>query len=98
MANCGRVVLRPRGSGWELVAWRAAVPGGLPSSDDVTGCHVRIFRAIARKVHARPYPQPRRCRVSSSMPKWCAISCTTVTATSSRSSSSSSHTSPRASR
>ena len=37
VANCGRVVLRPRGSGWELVAWRAAVPGGLPSSDDVTG-------------------------------------------------------------
>lgn len=37
VANCGRVVLRPRGSGWELVAWRSAVPGGLPSTDDVTG-------------------------------------------------------------
>ena len=37
VANCGRIVLRPRGSGWELVAWRSAVPGGLPSTDDVTG-------------------------------------------------------------
>jgi broad specificity phosphatase PhoE len=37
VANCGRVVLRPRGGGWELVAWRSAVPGGLPTTDDVTG-------------------------------------------------------------
>lgn len=38
VANCGRIVLRPRGSGWELVAWRSAVPGGLPAStDDPTG-------------------------------------------------------------
>jgi len=37
VANCGRVVLRPRGSGWELVAWRSAVPGGLPATDDPTG-------------------------------------------------------------
>jgi broad specificity phosphatase PhoE len=37
VANCGRVVLRPRGSGWELVAWCSAVPGGLPATDDVTG-------------------------------------------------------------
>jgi broad specificity phosphatase PhoE len=37
VANCGRVVLRPRGGGWELVAWRAAVPGGLPATDDATG-------------------------------------------------------------
>jgi broad specificity phosphatase PhoE len=37
VANCGRIVLRPRGSGWELVAWRSAVPGGLPTTDDVTG-------------------------------------------------------------
>ncbi|MDD7942666.1 histidine phosphatase family protein [Actinomycetospora lutea] len=32
--NCGRVVLRPRAGGWELVAWRSAVPGGLPSTVD----------------------------------------------------------------
>ncbi|GAA4919065.1 putative phosphoglycerate mutase [Actinomycetospora succinea] len=37
VGNCGRVVLRPRGSGWELVAWRSAVPGGLPATDDPTG-------------------------------------------------------------
>jgi probable phosphoglycerate mutase len=37
VANCGRVVLRPRGSGWELVAWRSDVPGGLPATDDPTG-------------------------------------------------------------
>jgi broad specificity phosphatase PhoE len=37
VANCGRVVLRPRGGGWELVAWRSAVPGGLPATDDPTG-------------------------------------------------------------
>lgn len=37
VANCGRVVVRPRGSGWELVAWRSAVPGGLPATDDPTG-------------------------------------------------------------
>ena len=37
VANCGRVVLRPRGGAWELVAWRAAVPGGLPATDDATG-------------------------------------------------------------
>jgi probable phosphoglycerate mutase len=37
VANCGRVVLRPRGGGWELVAWRNAVPGGLPATDDPTG-------------------------------------------------------------
>lgn len=35
--NCGRVVLRPRGSSWELVAWRSAVPGGLPATNDPTG-------------------------------------------------------------
>src|SRR6185312_15121464 len=29
-----------------------------------------------------PYPQPRSCRSLSSMPKWWAISCTTVMATS----------------
>lgn len=34
VGNCGRVVLRPRGSGWELVAWRSAVPGGLPATAD----------------------------------------------------------------
>ncbi|MEJ2886674.1 histidine phosphatase family protein [Actinomycetospora aeridis] len=34
VANCGRVVLRPRGSVWELVAWRDAVPGGLPATVD----------------------------------------------------------------
>ncbi|PVZ09595.1 histidine phosphatase family protein [Actinomycetospora cinnamomea] len=37
VANCGRVVVRPRGSGWDLVAWRSAVPGGLPATDDPTG-------------------------------------------------------------
>jgi probable phosphoglycerate mutase len=37
VANCGRVVLRPRAAGWELVAWRSAVPGGLPATDDPTG-------------------------------------------------------------
>ncbi|MHC1561902.1 histidine phosphatase family protein [Actinomycetospora sp. C-140] len=37
VANCGRVVLRPRGGAWELVAWRSAVPGGLPESHDPTG-------------------------------------------------------------
>jgi len=34
VANCGRVVLRPRGTVWELVAWRHDVPGGLPATDD----------------------------------------------------------------
>lgn len=37
VANCGRVVLRPRGGGWELVAWRSAVPGGLSAADGPTG-------------------------------------------------------------
>ncbi|MEJ2863299.1 histidine phosphatase family protein [Actinomycetospora flava] len=37
VGNCGRVVLRPRGSSWELVAWRSAVPGGLPATNDPTG-------------------------------------------------------------
>lgn len=37
VANCGRVVVRPRAGGWELVAWRSAVPGGLPAVDDPTG-------------------------------------------------------------
>lgn len=37
VANCGRVVVRPRAGGWELVAWRSAVPGGLPATDDPTG-------------------------------------------------------------
>ena len=38
VANCGRVVVRPRGVAWELVAWRSAVPGGLPAAiDDPTG-------------------------------------------------------------
>ena len=47
--NCGRVVLRPvpdgsssaslrlPGPGWELVAWRSEVPGGLPATHDPTG-------------------------------------------------------------
>ncbi|GAA4811285.1 histidine phosphatase family protein [Actinomycetospora chlora] len=37
VGNCGRVVLRPRGAAWELVAWRHTVPGGLPATDDPTG-------------------------------------------------------------
>lgn len=38
LGNCGRVVLRsaPTG-GWELEAWLAEVPGGLPASHDATG-------------------------------------------------------------
>ena len=63
-------------------------------------------RAGARRRHGgrrpgltgRRQPQPSRCRVSSSIPKWCATSCTTVTATSSTTSSSSAHTSRIASR
>ena len=42
-------------------------------------------------------PQPSSCRVSSSMPKWCAISWTTVTATSCTTSSRSAQTSTIAS-
>jgi broad specificity phosphatase PhoE len=38
--NCGRVVVSARDDGppdWELEAWLSAVPGGLPSTHDVTG-------------------------------------------------------------
>jgi hypothetical protein len=44
------------------------------------------------------HPHPSSCNVSSSIPKWCAISCTTVTVTSCTTSSSSSQTSRIASR
>ena len=50
------------------------------------------------RVAARSQPQPSSCSRSSSIPKWCAISWTTVTTTSSTTSSSVSHMSSRASR
>ncbi len=49
----------------------------------------RVARPAARRrAELSPQPQPSSCRRASSMPKWWAISCTTVTATSSMTSSS----------
>ena len=96
---------RGRRAGLSGAACRAAA-----SAATRVPCATRVQRAGPRSPafrypkllryadRVRAQPQPSRCRVSSSIPKWCATSCTTVTATSSTTSSSSTQTSRIASR
>ena len=88
---------RPARRGRRRVVARGVAPGGPGRA----GLDARRHRGLApmwtdsvvgatTSVHLG-YAQPSRCRVASSIPKWWAISWTTVTATSSRSSSSSAH-------
>ena len=83
---------RPAGQ-WQCVRYLEAGGGFLvwgtgSGSPEVEKYARRAGRTIPVAVLQRVQPQPSSCRRSSSMPKWCAISCTTVTATSSTTSSS----------
>ena len=79
----GRVVLRPRRrTGWGLESWEDAppLPGDVTAGGDAPADRERA--GLPRTLTAQP--QPSSCRRSSLIPKWCAISCTTVTVTSSQ--------------
>ncbi len=71
------------GGGWVAGGWRCRCP----SSSEFA-----MWRGWVAVRRSCAYPQPRAWSRSSSIPKWCAISCTTVTATSSRTSSASAQT------
>lgn len=92
------------------LAWIAGSRGsvGLTVGRTALVMNVQVCRQAVSCAQIRPadlrscgvldQPQPKSCSRSSSMPKWWAISCTTVTATSSTSSSLVSHIRHSASR